>query len=74
MTRLYILGLTLLAVIASMLGIYSVGRKAGKKSVELQQKTHALDAIRKANVINQKINGTDTGTIRKRLFNRWTRK
>ncbi len=74
MTRLYILGLTLLAVIASMLGIYSVGRNAGKKAVKLKQQTHALDAIRKANVINQKINGTDTSTMRKRLFNGWTRK
>ena len=73
MTRLYILGLTLLAVIASMLGVYSVGNKAGKKAVKLKQQTHAVKAIRKANVINQKINGTDTSTIRKRLLN-WTKK
>jgi len=74
MTRLYILGLTLLAVVASMLGIYSVGSKAGKKAVQLKQQTHTIQAMRKANVINQKINGTDTSTMRKRLFNRWTRK
>ncbi len=74
MTRLYILGLTLLAVVASMLGIYSVGRKAGKKAVQLKQQTHTIHAMRKANVINQKINGTDTSTMRKRLFNGWTRK
>lgn len=73
MTRLYAALLTLLAVIASMLGIYSVGRKAGKKAVQLKQQTHAIKAMRKANVINQKINGTDTSTIRKRLLN-WTKK
>jgi len=74
MTRLYIFGLTLLAVIASMLGVYSVGNKAGKKAVQLRQQTHKLDAIRKANVVNQKINGTDTSTVHKRLFSRWTKK
>jgi len=74
MTRLYAALLTLLAVVASMLGIYSVGRNAGKKAVQLKQQTHTLKAIRKAHVINQKINGTDTATVSKRLFSRWTRK
>tara|TARA_R100001244_G_scaffold71603_1_gene57853 strand:+ start:219 stop:443 length:225 start_codon:yes stop_codon:yes gene_type:complete len=74
MTRLYILGLTLLAIVSSMLGIYSVGRKAGKKAVELKQQTHTIQAMRRANVVNQKINGTDTSTARKRLFSGWTRK
>lgn len=72
MNNLKVIGLTLLAIIAAMLGVYGVGRKAGKKAVELKQVNHTLKAIREAKHVKQEIDNSDIGTIRDGLRD-WTR-
>lgn len=73
MNNLKIIGLTLLAIIAAMFGVYGVGRKAGKKAVELKQVNHTLKIIRKAKDVKNDIDSSDIDDVRVRLRDGWTR-
>lgn len=61
------------AVLLTMLGLYSAGQRAGRKSAEHAQADGELRAIREAQKIENEINGLSDDDAVKRLRRDWTR-
>ena len=73
MNNLKVFGLILLSVLAGMVGAYGVGRKSGKKAVELKQTNHTLKVIRRAKDVKNDIDGLSDDDVSVRLRDNWTR-
>jgi hypothetical protein len=71
--KLQIFILILISVIAALCGIYYIGNRAGKKAVELKQKTAAVKAMRESNDVEKTIRAMPDDDIIKRLRNDWTK-
>lgn len=62
-----------LAVICALCGVYYVGNKAGKKAVELKQKTAAVKAMKRANNVENAIRAMPDDDVNKRLLGQWSK-
>lgn len=61
------------AVLLTMLGLYSAGQRAGRKSAEHAQADGELRAIREARKIENEINSLPDDDAVKRLRRDWSR-
>lgn len=73
MNNLKVFGLILLSILAAMVGVYGIGRKSGKKAVELQQTNRTLKVIKESQHVKNDIDSSDIDDVRVRLRNGWTR-
>jgi len=60
------------AVLLVLLGAYTAGSRAARRSVELKQSRARIDTTRKARETQQTIQSLDDDTVRQRA-NRWVR-
>tara|TARA_R110000850_G_scaffold91270_15_gene193866 strand:- start:1613 stop:1813 length:201 start_codon:yes stop_codon:yes gene_type:complete len=63
-----------LSVIAAIIGVYSYGRKAGERAVEIDQQ-RKIDKVRKlSHEVKNDVNYKSITDVRAGLRERWTRK
>ncbi len=67
------LSLIILAVIASMVGLYSFGRRAGARATEQRQQQRAIKVMKEAQNVEAMVRGTGDSDVVERLRADWTR-
>jgi len=72
LTRLQSILLTAASVLLVLVGAYTAGSRAARRSVELKQSRDRIDTTRKAHEVKQTLDALDNAAVRERA-GRWVR-